>query len=300
MNVETIPYIGEIMALSTAIIWAFSVIMFKKSGETVHPIGLNLFKNTIAVVLLVPTLLIIGESFYKEIPTRDYVYIFLSGALGIGIADTFFFLCLNRLGAGLTAIVDCLYSPFVIGFSFLMLGEVLSIIQLFGVILIISAVLTATYQSNGKESSKKDKLIGVMYGFFAMLLTGFGVVLVKPVLESQPLLWVTEMRLFSGVLVLLIVLLFRPNRKNIVASIYKNGLRMTTLFGSILGAYVAMILWLGGMKYTLASTAASLNQTSNIFIFIFAYLILKEKITFKSIVGIILAVAGAFMVTFGA
>ncbi|KAA3637595.1 MAG: DMT family transporter [Calditrichaeota bacterium] len=300
MNVETIPYIGEIMAVSTAIIWAFSVIMFKKSGETVHPIGLNLFKNFIAVILLVPTLWIINESIIKDIPSKDYLYIFLSGALGIGIADTFFFLCLNRLGAGLTAIVDCLYSPFVIGFSFLMLGEVLSILQFFGVLLIISAVLTATYQGNGKETTKRDKIIGVLFGVCAMLLTGFGVVLVKPVLENQPLLWVTEMRLFSGLLILLIVLLFRPNRKKIVGSIYKNGLRMSTLFGSILGAYFAMILWLGGMKYTLASTAAALNQTSNIFIFIFAFLILKEKITVKSVIGIVLAVAGAFMVTFGA
>ena len=114
-----------------------------------------------------------------------------------------------------------------------MLGEVLSIFQLFGVMLIISAVLTATYQSNGKETTRRDKFIGVLFGVGAMLLTGFGIVLVKPVLENQPLLWVTEMRLFSGLLILLIVLLFRPNRKNIVNSIYKNGLRMSTVFGSI-------------------------------------------------------------------
>ena len=65
-----------------------------------------------------------------------------------------------------------------------------------------------------------------------------------------------------------------------------------------MGAYVAMIFWLGGMKYTQASTAASLNQTSSIFIFIFAYFILKEKMSLKKIIGVVLAVAGALLVTF--
>ena len=38
----------------------------------------------------------------------------VSGALGIGVADTMFFECLERLGASKTAVVECLYSPVVI------------------------------------------------------------------------------------------------------------------------------------------------------------------------------------------
>jgi drug/metabolite transporter (DMT)-like permease len=53
------------------------------------------------------------------------------------------------------------------------------------------------------------------------------------------------------------------------------------------------------MKYTLASVAAALNQTSNIFIFIFAGLILHERITPNRILGIILGVGGSLLVTFG-
>jgi drug/metabolite transporter (DMT)-like permease len=52
--------------------------------------------------------------------------------VGIALSDTFFFQCLNLLGASLTAVVDCLYSPFVILFSFLFLGERLSFRQILG------------------------------------------------------------------------------------------------------------------------------------------------------------------------
>jgi drug/metabolite transporter (DMT)-like permease len=60
-----------------------------------------------------------------------------------------------------------------------------------------------------------------------------------------------------------------------------------------------MVLWLAGMKYTQAATAAALNQTSNIFIFIFAAILLKERITAVRLVAIGLGVAGALLVTFG-
>jgi drug/metabolite transporter (DMT)-like permease len=50
------------------------------------------------------------------------------------------------------------------------------------------------------------------------------------------------------------------------------------------------------MKFTQASTAAALNQTSSIFVFIFAALLLKEKITTARLIGIVLGVAGTFLV----
>ncbi len=90
LQIEQIPFIGEIMAVSTAIIWAVAVILFKKSGETVHPIGLNLFKNLVGVLLLIPTLFFLNQLNLRDIPLNDYFLIFVSGVIGIGIADTFF------------------------------------------------------------------------------------------------------------------------------------------------------------------------------------------------------------------
>ena len=66
----------------------------------------------------------------------------------------------------------------------------------------------------------------------------------------------------------------------------------------MVGGYLAMMLWLGGMKYTQASVAAALNQTTNVFLFILAGWVLKEAITRQRAVGIVLGVGGAFLVTF--
>lgn len=298
MNPAPIPYLGESFALATAIVWAIAVILFKKSGESVHPMGLNLFKNLLAVILFLPTLWFYEGFIMYTAPWEDYLLLLASGALGIGIADTMFFACLNRLGAGLTAIVDCFYAPFIIGLSMLWLGEVLSLIQVVGVVLIISAVLTATYPRQSNSIDRKNLIVGITYGILALALMALGIVMIKPLLNRSPLLWVTETRLVGGVVILLLMLAFHPTRRKIIKSVYAAGGRTYTVTGSVIGGYAAMLIWLAGMKFTQVSTAAALNQTTNIFIFIFAALFLKEKINFQRSVGIILAVFGALLVTF--
>ena len=293
-----IPYFGEILAIACAFVWSLAIILFKKSGEVVHPLALNLFKNVLAIVLLVPTLWLFGVSWPRGIPASDYGIILLSGMLGIGIADTLFFVVINRLGAGLYAIIDCLYSPAVITLAVLGLGERMSGWQLFGTLLIISAVFIATFEKPQGEVASKNLRGGIFYGVLAVLLVAVGIVIVKPVLERLPLLWVTELRLMGGSVVLLIVLVFHSGRKAVLQSLLSSHHRAYTFFGSFLGAYVSMILWLGGMKYTQASIAAALNQTSNVLIFLLAALLLREPITLKRSFGILLGVGGAYLVTF--
>lgn len=292
-------YLGESFALLTAIVWAFAVILFKKSGEAVHPIGLNVFKSLLAVILLIPTAWLFGQSMLRPAPLHDYLILLASGALGIGISDTLFFKSLNALGAGLSAVVDCLYSPFIIGMSLIWLDESLSVWQLIGATLIVSAVLSIILEKHTTVEDKKRVYWGVFWGALAMLFNAVGLVMVKPVLNTAPLFWATEWRLIGGAIILIIALVLHPRRRAILASIKSPQQLGYTISGSLIGTYLGMVLWLAGMKYTQASTTAALNQTSNIFVFIFAALILKERITLVRLAAICLGVGGAVMVTFG-
>ncbi len=272
--------------------------MFKKSGESVHPIALNLFKNLMAVILLIPTIYILGHSLFQPVSGHDCLIIFLSGALGIGVADTLFFKSLNLLGASLVAIVDCLYSPFIICLSFLFLGESLNLYQVIGLLMILSAVLTITRPGSNSNLSRRNLVLGVLFGVLAMAANAAGIVVVKPILDRFSLVWIAEMRLFAGAVILGLVLMFHPARRKIASSLNSIGKWHYTIGGSFFGAYLSMIFWLGGMKFTQASISASLNQTSNIFIFIFAAIFLKETINKHKVLAILLAVAGAILITF--
>ena len=290
---------GDFFALLTAMTWASAVILFKKSGEKVHPVGLNQFKNILAILLLIPTMAVMSKPLFPQVAMLDYLILLASGALGIGVSDTLFFHSLNMLGAGRSSIVDCLYSPFIIGLSVLLLGESLSAVQGLGTVLIISAVLAITGEKDLRSIDRRHLLLGVFFGAMAMATMAVGIVMAKRVLDRDELLWVTLVRLIGGVFTLTIFLLLHPNRSAIVRSITSTGHRTYTFTGSFIGGYLSMIIWLAGMKYTQASTAAALNQTSNIFIFIFAAMFLKERITIIRAGAIGLGITGAIMVSLG-
>ncbi len=295
----TIPYFGETLALLTAITWAVAVILFKKSGESVHPLALNMFKNILAFILFIPTLYLAGGSFFPPAPSGEYWLLIISGILGIGIGDTLFLKSLNLLGAGLQAIVSCMYSPSIIVLSFFWLSESMGPLQIIGAIMIISAVLTAVSRKKATGITRRNLILGVSLGVLAHIVSGVGIVMIKTLLERSPLLWVTEIRLFGGIVILFLVLLLHPERQKIVSSLKTARSWKFTVSGSFAGAYLSMILWLAGMKFARASIAAALNQTSNIFVFILAAWLLKEPINARKTVGIFLGVSGAFLVTFG-
>lgn len=287
------------LALLCAIIWAAAVIMFRKSGETIHPLALNVFKNLLAFVLFLPTMGILGQPILRSAPIGEYLLLLLSGVLGLGLGDTLFFVSLNYLGAGLTSIVGCLYSPFIITLAVLYLGETLTALQIVGAVSIIAAILIATLRIERGGVTKRSLLLGIGFGALGTAATSIGVIMIKPLLERSPLLWATEVRLVGGVAALLVMLGFHPGRSKIMNTLFSTRKWIYPIAGAVLGAYLAMVIWLGGMKYTQASVASVLNQTSSVFVFVLAVIFLREPVNVKRVIGIMLAFAGVFMVSFG-
>lgn len=289
-------HFGEMLALATALVWASAVILFKKSGETASPLGLNLFKNLLAFLLVLPTMAVMRVEPFRAAPPGDYALLLLSGVLGIGIADTLFFKSLNLLGAARSAVVDCLYSPVIILLSTLWLGERITAVQAAGVALIVSAVLALGGEKGAARITRRQLAAGIALGALSMATMGVGIVMIKPLLERSPILWAVEVRFAGAAAFLLLALACHPGRRAVLASLLHSRGWKFMLPGSFLGAYVAILLWIGGMKYATASVASALNQTSNLFIFLFAALFLKERITRPKLVGIVLGVFGVLCV----
>ncbi|MEO0025301.1 MAG: DMT family transporter [candidate division WOR-3 bacterium] len=291
-----IPFLGETLALFSALFWALAVILFKKSGETVHPLGLNLFKNMLALTLLIPTLIIFHTPLMPTMPFADYLRFILSGLLGMTLGDTLFFMSLNRLGANLAAITSYTYSPLMVIFSMVFLKERIMPRQILGIVLILTALLLISSYRTQSQISRRNLLTGITFGILSTASTAAGVIIIKPLLAQTPLLWAAALRLMIGMIGVAVVTLALPERKKIISSIFKlRGLGYSTA-GTVLGTYLALTVWLGGMKFTQVSVAAPLNQLSNIFIFIFSALFLKEPITHRRLLAIITAGIGAVLV----
>jgi drug/metabolite transporter (DMT)-like permease len=149
------------------------------------------------------------------------------------------------------------------------------------------------------QITRSQLAAGILLGASSMLAMGVGIVMIKPILERSPVLWAIEVRLVGAAVSLFIILGFYWGRRAVVRSIRETKGWKYMIPGSFLGTYIALMFWIGGMKYAQASIASALNQTSNIFIFIFAAIFLKEKITRYKLIGIVLAVTGVFLVMLG-
>ncbi|MFO7866036.1 MAG: DMT family transporter [Candidatus Aminicenantes bacterium] len=299
MMAQNWVYLGKTLALSSALFWAMAVILFRISGKHVHPIGLNLFKSALSGILMAVSLLVFHQPFFPALPWHYHALLLLSGIIGIGISDTLLFAGLNRLGASLTAIVTCSYSPFVIILAAVFLGESISGWQMAGAVFIISAVSTISVKTDGVNPlSRANLLSGIFLGLAAMLFMAVSIVLMKPLLNQSSLLWASLIRITGGILFLGGVMCFHPSAKRIRESIFSRQSWKPMLSGSFLGGYLALIAWMGGMKYAQASEASVLNQMNTIFIFVLGILFLKERLTPKKTLAFILAAAGVILVVF--
>ncbi|MEO0092490.1 MAG: DMT family transporter [candidate division WOR-3 bacterium] len=147
--------------------------------------------------------------------------------------------------------------------------------------------------------SRKKLILGISWGVLSVLATAIGVVMIKPLLNQVPLLWAVEIRLIAGFIALFFIILLLPNQNQIFSSLKTIKGLGYSLSGTFCGTYLALVIWLAGMKYTSASIASSLNQTSSVFVFIFAAIILKEKINLQRIIALLEAITGVFLVFLG-
>ncbi len=300
MDLHGIPYAGEISALLAPLAWSFAVILFRITGQRVSPIPLNLFKNILSLFLFVATAILTGQGVVRDVPSSQIVLLVASGAIGIGISDTLFFMTLNRLGAGLQAIVNTSYSPSIILLSVLFLGEVLTPLQLLGVAFILGAVLAvARMKGPSGKVEPKQRALGILFGILAALTQAVSIVMIKPMLDDAPLFWANTWRIFGGIATMLLIFPFLRGRRKMLKELLDRSVWPAMIPASLIGTYVSLVFWLAGMKYTQASTASALNQTSTLFTFLLAAMLLREPVTAKRILGVIAGMGGVLLVIFG-
>jgi len=289
---------GAVIAVVCAFSWSVSIILLKIAGTRIHPVVLNLGKNVLGFILLVPTAFVV-EGPLPEISLEHWSLLMLSGFLGIGLADAMVLKAMTSLTASRIAVVECLYSPFMIALSVLFLNESLSPGHVIGGISIFVSLLLVLPQ--GEKAAATGSFTDTMKASIIMgtgiLTMAVGVILVKPIFSEVPLFWIISIRMLAGVIGSFVIWLFMSDKKQRTLALFKSERPVLVMSAFFLSAYISISLWLAGYKYLQASVAAILNQTSTIFTVILAMIILRERLTYKKFFATILAAAGVVIAT---
>lgn len=291
-----IENLGELFALICALLWAGAVILFKHVGESMSANTLNLVKNVLGLALLVPTAFFLEGIQMPVLNLAEWLILIASGYLGIAVADTWYLMALRKLGAGRTAIVASLYSPFVVILSILFLGEYLELWQWFGFVMVLSGILVVVYQRHYQDVDRDALLKGVVLAASSVFLTAAGVVAMKPILEYEGFFWMVSLRMLAGVTGMFFFLLVRGQISNTWQVVRHSQHQWRwIIIASVCGSYLALLFWLAGFKYADASVASVLNETANVFIVLMAWLFLGEQLTKRKLIGATLTFGGVVM-----
>jgi drug/metabolite transporter (DMT)-like permease len=283
--------IGEAMALGSAAAWAVGVILARQLGVHLPPLTLNLLKNGLVLCVLAPVALLLYAGAWPVMPVRDMLIVLASGVIGIALADTLYFRALNELGAGRMGVIGNLYSPLVLLLGFVFLDERLGGMQWLGFALVAGGVLLVSIPARGQAARPQHTLRGILLGLLAIALMAVAIVMVKRTLETQPLLWVTLLRL-CGAMAGLLFLASLPSMRQRMRFVPRDVAWHRLVLAALVGQGLSMVLWLGGYKFTSASVAAILNESASVFLVVLAALWLREPMGRRAFVGVLLTFSG--------
>jgi len=291
--------IGELYATACAVVWSLALVLFRKCGKGATPLSFNLFKNSVALLAFLLTLGVLGISLRPNVPALTWAIMLGSGAVGLGLADTLFLSCMDDLGAGRSALLECWYLPFVLVGDWLWLKSKIHPLILLGVLLVFAGTMLVVggADESDEELPQRQRWKAAGKGILATLLMAISVVVAKPHLELTSPWWSTTVRLIGGELLLLVHASWALSRgdRSILAVFRPSPWWRISIPASLIGTYLAMILWITGLKYLSATTSSVLSRMSAFYTLILARIFLGEALTGRRLAAIILGFAGAVL-----
>lgn len=293
-------YIGELAALTAAFLWAASSAIYGRLGAQITPLLLNLFKGLIAIALLILTL-IIRHELGAGLEATSVILLLISGAIGIGLGDTAYFEALYCLGARRVLLMEALAPPLAALIALVFLQEVLSWQAWTGILLTVAGVAwviteRTTRSAAEAQASQRQTRRGIIFGLLAALGQASGAVLSRAALagsETSPL-WSTLLRLIAGVVVILVLILWRRHPVRSQAFVRSPRLLGIIAITAFFSTYLAIWLQQVSLKFAATGIAQALSSTSPLFILPIAAAT-GEKISLRAVLGVCVALVGVWV-----
>lgn len=286
---------GSAAALGSALGWAVGAILFRKLGDALSPLAMNLTKSVLGTLYLAALLFFFG---FESVSQPHFLLLGASGLLGIAVGDSFFFKSLMYLGPRMTVLAEMLGPILTVFFAVLFLKEKISLLTGLGIVLTLGGVAWVLWEHAGEDKARILRWKGLQFSVLSGLCMSLAIILAKKALAETSALEATFIRLLWAAAGLA---LWGGLSRQLVQWI-KPLSDPKLLRLAVLSAFVAIFggfwLFLVALKYIDASVATVLNSTTPLFILPLSAFWQKEKISLRSAFGALAAVAGVALLVF--
>lgn len=290
---DALVLLGEAASLSAALLWAVSLTIFRPAIHEHGPWTVNLAKSSIAAALLAVTALAMGQAGALAAASgRSVAVTAASGVVGLTLGDTALFGAIRRLGVYRALLFQTLGPVFAALLEIGFYGVPPRPARLAGIAVVLVGVALVISPGRARTAAAPHDVLGYALAVLAAFGQGAGVVLAKDGMADLPLVSATFLRLFAGMLSMVLVMLGNGRLRGAVRDLAAWRTLRRVAPPTVLGTYVAMLMLMAGVAWAPASVVAVLVSTSPVFSLFIDHWTVGTPLTLRGLAGTAIAVAG--------
>ncbi|MDA3941633.1 MAG: DMT family transporter [Spirochaetia bacterium] len=286
--------LGYLFALITAACWTQNSIIYTFVGKRIGSSTVTHIRLWIAFpAAVIINLIFTGSLLPLNFSTFSYIFIGSSGVFGFFIADLFIFKAFQHLGARKTMVIMTLSPIFSAVISWIVFTEVLSILQVSGVLITIAGVIVVIMVES-RKTYEKSRPIWIIFAVTGALTQAIGMVLAKAGLsEGIHPISANVVRIGSGLGGLAVFTLLRGEFILDFKKMEDKRSFYLLIAAALVGPVFGMLLALYAFSWAPVGIVTTLMQLTPIMLLPIDKFYLKKHIPAEAVWGTMVAVAGA-------
>lgn len=288
-------HLGELSALFTAFCWTITSMAFESAGKKVGSLSVNLIRLVIAFIFLGTfTWVTQGHFFPSGAGAHAWLWLSMSGLIGFVIGDLLLFQAFVVIGARISMLIMSLSPPMTALFGWIIIGEKMTLTSTVGMaVTIIGIMLVITSRpQKGQKIRLHYPVKGLLLAFGGAAGQGLGLVLSKFGMQDLDPFMSTQIRVITGIIGFAILFTLSGKWLKLWSAVQNNKAMVRIGTGAFFGPFLGVSFSLLAIKHTTTGIASTLNSLTPVLIILPAWLIFKEKITSKEVIGALIAVIG--------
>ena len=303
------PHLGELIALSVAMMWTVSTLFAEKTISRMGSNSANVVRLVMAAVLLA-LILWVGAGSPYPVYADGKVWAWLAGSAVIGylFGDWCLFHCYETIGARLGQLFMTLAPPIAAIAGWFILGETLSWKSAFAMAVTLGGIaISILSKGEDRQVHLSIPLKGVLLGLGASIGQGVGLVFSKVGMEHYaeilpadapaametllPFASTLIRAVVGGACFLLLMSLRRQTRQLKAAVRDRKGMGYALIM-TLLGPAIGVSLSLMAVRYTSAGIASTLMGLTPVFILAPYAFLYHQRIRARELLGVAVSMTG--------
>jgi len=293
--------IGELAALGTSLCLSATSILFTLAGREVGGLTVNRARLVLSVFFLSLThLTFLNTPVPLDAELERWLWLSLSGVVGLVIADACLFKALILIGPRLTMLMMSLVPVVATLMAWVIYAETLKGTQVVGIMTTLCGIVWVVMDRGdhgNREAMDGDFRGGITFGLCAAVVTAAGMILAKKGLQGGfSAISGNIIRTFAAAVSLLVYTIIKGEVGETFSRLCMHRRALVQIgIGTIVGPLVGLSLFLFSLQKAPLGVSSTLMRLAPIFLLPFGYFYFKERFGWGSVIATVIRVIGVGM-----